>query len=360
MGHGAADGHAGVTGGVAEAGQSMQHMHAHGNFTGHFLPGIYMSLWGAYVLFSTLYWSLRRPGRGPMLPMGAWFPANFKVPVIGMSMTLLEPVFLISTTAVSMFGELFNTEHVVPEWRALYDKQTGYTTFDQGDINNYQHLLMYAGFCSAGVAAVAGYAVRCFATASRGPAAVMTPPGDLGVDEEEAGSDCAAARTAELRRMLAEACDYLSHSFLVLAFAIEALLIIFHLKGSDVERRVHELLLITVFVGAVAATCVFRSPQSVAARVVMAWALLTQGTWFVHIGFILYGGVSHWDGPLAAMMLPVELGAHMLVDGLVVATVAAGTMVLRARRAGRRLAEPVSAGHSAKDRQGAKYCALRA
>ncbi|CAG9462940.1 unnamed protein product [Pedinophyceae sp. YPF-701] len=297
----------------------------HGNFRGHVLPGSIFLALGVFHVVSALYWKFFRGG----LPTCGWYPLDIKVPIPRtqrqVPLTLAEPLVVLVAGCLASLGELFNLDHRVPTWRFLYNPDDGYRTFFMGHMNNYQHVLMYASFAAVSAANILAFHARRVVTRRTGAAAVAVDADAI------AQADCATPEHPSTRAALVEFCDGLCNASRVLAFGIEFLLLIFHLKGGAVERRVHLILAITVAVGAVAAALVLARPKSLGARLCLGWAFIIQGTWFVHIAFILFRNNPHWKGPMAEMMLPVEIAAHMLLAAAFVAalTVSAGLAAVR-------------------------------
>lgn len=76
---------------------------------------------------------------------------------------------------------------------------------------------------------------------------------------------------------------------LSLAFAVELLLFNYHLHGrSDVDVRLHVLMLYAVAGCVITTLLAFRWRHSLLAAYARAYSLLLQGTWFVHVGVMLY------------------------------------------------------------------------
>jgi len=85
----------------------------------------------------------------------------------------------------------------------------------------------------------------------------------------------------------------------ILAFIVEGLLFCFHLHGRGMlDVRVH-VLLVLVIAGCVLSSCAeMKYKRSVLPALARSYFTLIQGTWFCHVGFILYPPVPwifHWE-----------------------------------------------------------------
>jgi Family of unknown function (DUF716) len=112
-------------------------------------------------------------------------------------------------------------------------------------------------------------------------------------------------------------------AFLSLAFVTEALLLAFHLKGSDLEVRAHLLLVLSATLCAIALLCELAAPTNALLSLFRAYTVLLQGTWWCQVGRVLFLGTAAWDGGYmgSAMFLPVIFTLHAV-------TVAAGLLLL--------------------------------
>ncbi|CAF1687411.1 unnamed protein product [Rotaria sp. Silwood1] len=86
----------------------------------------------------------------------------------------------------------------------------------------------------------------------------------------------------------------------VLAFAIEGLMFIFHLHArSIVDVHVHQLLGLTIVCSMIAAIGECYDPNNFWLILVRSFFALTQGTWFIQTGYVLYPKTTNpyfvWD-----------------------------------------------------------------
>ena len=93
-----------------------------------------------------------------------------------------------------------------------------------------------------------------------------------------------------------------------IAYGVELLLLVFHLHGkSHLNVHVHTMLIVTCAMCIVGVCLEAGWPHSASAALVRPIFTLVMGTWFVHIGFILYNplpGATPWpDHDHRAMMI---------------------------------------------------------
>ena len=142
-----------------------------------------------------------------------------------------------------------------------------------------------------------------------------------------AGFICLLSPT--LKRVIPEI-ENVKYVMMLMAYIVEAILFKFHLMGRDnVDILVHTLLLYTVY-GAIISVCLEMCMREnilcVLARGLTTWI---QGTWFWHVGFILYDpfGSPEWvESHDTMMMIPLLFSWHIgitLVLMLVLAAVTA-------------------------------------
>ncbi|XP_041351822.1 transmembrane protein 45B-like [Gigantopelta aegis] len=132
--------------------------------------------------------------------------------------------------------------------------------------------------------------------------------------------------------------DYISN---ILAFAVEGLLFKFHLHGrTDLDVLLHTFLLYIIAASVFSLLLEMRFRHNVLATLARAYLFFLQGTWFWHVGYILYNPVSsagRWDEEnkeqmmLATLYFSWHVGAvfvFMLLIGAVIACLYRnGTMV---------------------------------
>lgn len=83
------------------------------------------------------------------------------------------------------------------------------------------------------------------------------------------------------------ACHLTPQAFLGLAFLSEGVLLGFHLKGPQVEVRVHLILVLQVLATVVAILAELARPSSVLAALARPWLTLLQGAWWIQTAFIM-------------------------------------------------------------------------
>ena len=111
--------------------------------------------------------------------------------------------------------------------------------------------------------------------------------------------------------------DYVSS---MLAFLAEGLLFRFHLHGrSELDVMLHMLLFYTIVANFVAVAMEMRYRHSLLGPLGRSYFLLTQGTWFWQMGFILYNpvpGATPWkqDDPDELMIATLFFAWHCAVN----------------------------------------------
>ena len=109
-------------------------------------------------------------------------------------------------------------------------------------------------------------------------------------------------------------------AFLGLAFVVEGLLLVFHLKGNAIEVQVHLLLVLLIAACAIVVFLEAAIPSSVMLSFARCFFVALQGTWFCQAGRVLFLHNPAWDysedymGGL--MFLPVLFVTHMMVVSL--------------------------------------------
>jgi len=76
-----------------------------------------------------------------------------------------------------------------------------------------------------------------------------------------------------------------------IAFVVEGLLFAFHLEGSDLNWKVHFLLVMTIFAAVGAILGEIAAPGNVLLGMARAQLVMLQGVWFMQIAKLLFEGV---------------------------------------------------------------------
>jgi hypothetical protein len=106
-----------------------------------------------------------------------------------------------------------------------------------------------------------------------------------------------------------------------LAFSVEGILVAFHLKGTSLEWNAHFMLALLIAACAIAVFLEAAWPEAIILSLTRCYFVLLQGTWFCHIGRILFLGNPWWDDSDmsymgASMFLPVVFVTHLLCAAL--------------------------------------------
>eukprot|EP01025_Chloroclados_australasicus_P006560 TRINITY_DN12103_c0_g1_i2.p1 TRINITY_DN12103_c0_g1~~TRINITY_DN12103_c0_g1_i2.p1 ORF type:complete len:314 (-),score=34.66 TRINITY_DN12103_c0_g1_i2:460-1401(-) len=245
--------------------------HLHGGFSGHAIPGIMfiiLATWWLLNVFSIYLNSGKKTHTSRAWYLFPWKP---QLP--------LEPILMIVLALFGMVVELLLSGHGT--WRKLYASDG---QFCIGHLNNWQHAAMYGAFALSGLVDL------------------------LGLD----GSLPKGIESA----------------FLAMAFFVEGELMGFHLKGSGLEVNIHLILTFIIFYCVLAILAEIWFPHSFIVSCTKCHAVFLQGTWFIHVGAILYLGNPAWDEDSMGgeMFAPVLFATHVMV---VAALMLAGFVLIR-------------------------------
>jgi hypothetical protein len=241
------------------------YFYTHGGFAGHILPGSLFIALGAWWLAATAHHFVRAAAARRAFAPRAWYPLFFGP--ARLRAFPLEPALLLALPLVGIAAELWLGHE---SWRTLVAPDGKFVV---DNINDWQHSTMYLSFAVSGAVSLLG-------------SVAPLPRGT------EAG-------------------------FLGLAFLCEGLLLVFHLKGPDVERLLHLVLVLIVFATSAAAFAEAgggaRRVSAVGAAARPALTLL-QGVWWIQSAYAMYTADPRYDPDYmgAAMMLPAVLVVHAL------------------------------------------------
>lgn len=102
--------------------------------------------------------------------------------------------------------------------------------------------------------------------------------------------------------------------YLGLAFVVEALLLVFHLKGPLIEILLHLILVIQVFATVLAICVEGIVPSSVVAAAARPCLTILQGVWWIQTAYVMFVSNPAYDPEEmgGAMMVPVLFVMHLL------------------------------------------------
>lgn len=175
----------------------------------------------------------------------------------------LEPIIKMVLPAFGILGELWLGHE---QYMALYVSDG---KFNVGNINDWQHSMMYFAFIASGAIDLLGH--------------------------------------------YAGLPDALEKAFLSLAFLVEGTLLVFHLKGPAIEFRVHLLLCLQIFATVVAIAAEGVMPTSFVAASARPMLTIAQGAWWIQTAYIMYRGEALGGPPCVEGVL---MGDWRMTDGV--------------------------------------------
>lgn len=230
-----------------------------GGYPGHVVPGLVVGFWGSAWLVLTFIAHLKQRrkvsggARRNDLRALRWedgykhyswlpFPCAPRVPV--------EPILKIFLSVVGMIFELLLEK---PSHEPTFRWQVTGAFNQPPEVEKAQHATMYSFFILSGV-----------------------------IDLVTMGACCHFPRkTAQL--------------VLALALWVEASLFMFHIGGRPMlDARIHYILALAIYAGALAATARVYFPTKVLVNLALSVSFIFQGSWLVAIGLILYGDNRLW------------------------------------------------------------------
>ena len=240
-----------------------------GTFQGHVLPGVFMLLFGlrtAIGAFSSMRACMRDCSRRSQLDSPTAKSSPEDTFDTELSDECIGPRQLLRFRSQIFYGYSCCVRHNVPTdaYIFLAFVLIGFISelvpcFQDGEVgmHSLQHMLMYSFFGILGLVVVKTERVRAAAAAA---AAEMDGSGSSLLP---AGADYAA---------------------LVLALFVEGLLFAFHLHGRGmIDVHVHQLLILAIVAGILAAVVEARMRHQPLAVLARAYSLLIQGSWFCQV-----------------------------------------------------------------------------
>jgi hypothetical protein len=263
--------------------------YTHGAFLGHIVPGAFFILWGVWWLVALFDTFLTTMAFKHKFSSKAWYHAFFGP--VWLRRIPLEPLIKIFLPFMGILGELWLGH---PSWRTLVAPDGKFVV---DNINDWQHSAMYLAFCLSGLVDLIGYY-----------------------------SQHSVPRGA-------------SHAFVSLAFLVQGVLLVFHLKGPAIEIMVHLILVLVIFATFIA--CIFEgfNKDSILASSLRPLLTLLQGVWWVQTAFIMFVSDPAYDPDYmgGTMMVPAVFVMHMLWIGVMGVVVLAAMRGLYVKRFGREI-----------------------
>lgn len=224
-----------------------------------------MQIWGLWWTFSVIYAHVSSLARRRRFTSSGWYTLQFGTPFLRGP---IEPWIKIVLPLFGIAGEL-RLGH--SRYQALH---TSDGKFDLETIRDWQHSTMYFAFVASGIADLAVHHLRV----NKG----------------------------------------FSRAFLGLGFLIEGVLLVFHLKGPEVEIKVHLILALQVFATVIAMAFEAAWPHNVVAALARPYLTIIQGAWWIQTAYVMYRKLVAWDPEYMGsdMMVPVLCVFHLAVFAL--------------------------------------------
>ena len=238
--------------------------YTHGAFLGHIVPVIFFIIWGTWWLVALFDHFLTTAAFKHQFRTKSWYRVFFGP--VWLRRIPLEPLIKVILPTFGILGELWLGH---PSWRTLIAPDGKFVV---DNINDWQHSTMYLAFVLSGVVDMIGH----YSPHS-------TPEGT-------------------------------SLAFVSLAFLVQGVLLVFHLKGPAIEVMVHLILVLVIF--ATFISCVFEGFNRGQVLVGSLRPLLTllQGVWWVQTAFIMFVSDPAYDPEYmgGTMMVPAVFVVHMM------------------------------------------------
>lgn len=279
------------------------YFYTHGAFLGHVVPGSFFIVWGTWWAVCLYHYYLRACVARKQFTGRAWWRVPFgsarvrNIP--------FEPLVMVLLPLCGILGELWLGHE---SYRKLFADNG---MFFMDNLNDWQHSTMYAAFMTAGLVDLAAHYLGA-------PALV-------------------------------------EKAYLLLAFLVQGTLLVFHLKGPDVEIMVHLILALQVFATVFAIMGEIASPHSIIVASLRPAITILQGVWWIQTAYIMYRGVPMWDPDYmgSVMMVPVVFVLHMLWISAAMLALLLVMRALHARYEGRPIAFVPPAGDARAGHAGA-------
>ena len=225
-----------------------------GSLGGHVLPGVFFLVYGLWWIFISIWLYLTTSLKLNSRETGKYSDANIKSKsYIPQPFCAKVPIESILKTILPLMGiicEVFIKDregHIVTYKFSLYKSDGSFA-----ELVVLQHVTMYSCFALSGI--------------------------------------------IDLVSLCIQYPKHTSQLFTSLALLAEALLFYFHLGGHDtIDQRLHQLLVIAIVIGAVSAALRMLYATNLFVNCTLALSYVLQGTWFIQIGVVLYGGSNLWE-----------------------------------------------------------------
>ena len=225
-----------------------------GSLGGHVLPGVFFLVYGLWWIFTSIWLYLTTSLKLNSRETGKYSDADIKsksyIPQPFCTKVPIESIIKTILPLIGIICEMFIKDkegHIVTYKFSLYNSDGSFAK-----LVVLQHATMYSCFALSGI--------------------------------------------IDLISLCIQYPKHTSQLFTSLALVMEALLFYFHLGGRDpLDQRLHQLLVIAIVIGAVSAAMRMLYATNLFVNCTLALSYVLQGTWFIQIGVVLYGGSKIWE-----------------------------------------------------------------
>lgn len=255
----------------------MEHNHAHegmgmncdgigrqgegGTLIGHVLPGVLFVVWGSWWAYNVCLRCAVMTHNKMSFQSNAWY----KFPTSSRVGSMIEPILKVALPLIALSMELY-LDHLSEGFQYLYcPKGTKHEGEFAGDnVNNWQHASSYPGVITSGVVDIISLSM------------VPLPRG-------------------------------VHRAFSALWIGIMSFLMFVHEKHEVLDKMVHWLLAVAMFIAFFFQSLEIYAPSSPVVSLGKATSTIFVGAWLIQIGRMMYTGAPQWTQSrgIGAMLAPV-------------------------------------------------------
>ena len=232
-----------------------------GTLIGHVLPGVLFVVWGSWWAYNVCLRCAVMTHNKISFQSRAWY----QFPTASKGGRMVEPILKILLPLIALSMELY-LDHLSEGFQYLYcPKGTKHEGEFAGDnVNNWQHASSYPAVITSGVLDIVSYSL------------VPLPPG-------------------------------VQRAFSALWIGIMGFLMFVHEKHEVLDKMVHWLLAVAMFIGFFFQSLEIYAPSSPVVSLGKATSTIFVGAWLIQIGRMMYTGAPQWtmSRGVGAMLAPV-------------------------------------------------------